>query len=423
MKKYILRNIDNPDSARLEEYERSGGYRALRKALEMGPEAIMNEVKEANLRGRGGAGFPTHIKWSFAIPVQNFPKYLVCNADEAEPGTFKDREIMERNPHLLIEGMIISSLVLDSDNGYVYLRGEYPDAHRILGRAIEEAYDKGYLGDDIMGSGNRFHLQIHKGAGAYICGESTAMLDSMEGKRGFPKVKPPFSVVSGYLQKPTVSNNVETFANIPIILELGSDEYKKIGIPESPGPKLFSVSGHVERPGVYELPMGISLRELIYEHCGGIKNGKRLKGVIPGGVSVPVIKPDKLDCPLDFVSPKKYGTLLGSGGVIVMDEDTCMVRTSLRITQFFEHESCGKCTPCREGCGWMRSVLHRIEHGKGEVDDIPLLLEIAGNIKGRAFCALGDAAATSMRSFIENFREEFDAHIEQKRCVVLEPAS
>jgi NADH-quinone oxidoreductase subunit F len=421
MQKYLLRNADNPNPSSIDEYEKTGGYSGLKKALTMGSKTIIDEIKEANLRGRGGAGFPTHMKWSFAVPVDNFPKYIVCNADEAEPGTFKDRDIMEKNPHLLIEGMIIASLAIASEHGFVYLRGEYPVARKTLQESIDQAYAKGYLGESVMGSGKRFDLQIHRGAGAYICGESTAMLDSMEGKRGFPRVKPPFSVVSGYLKKPTVTNNVETFANVPIILEIGAAEYKKIGIPESPGPKLFSVSGHVESPGVYELAMGITLKELIFDHCGGIKGGSRLKGIIPGGVSVPVIKPDKLDCPLDFVSPRKYGTMLGSGGVIVMDETTCMVRASLRITLFFEHESCGKCTPCREGCGWLRSILDRIEHGEGKREDLDLLVEIAGNMEGNCFCALGDSAAVSMKSFLDNYREEFEAHIEQQRCVVLPP--
>jgi NADH-quinone oxidoreductase subunit F len=421
MERYLLRNIDSPDSADIAEYERAGGYRSLRKALSMEPASIIDEVKKAGLRGRGGAGFPTGMKWTFASGDPKFPKYLVCNADEGEPGTFKDRPILERNPHLLIEGMAISSRALKAEYGYIYLRGEYPGAKKVLEEAIGQAYEKGYLGEDVMGSGRKFHLSVHRGAGAYICGEETALIESLEGKRGQPRIKPPFPVNVGAFSLPTIVNNVETLSNIPYILEIGSEAYSQIGSPDCPGPKLFSISGHVERPGVYELPMGTTLREIIFEHAGGVRGGRALKAVIPGGISTPVLPPDKIDCPMDFVSMPKHGSMLGSGAIIVFDETDCLVRVCWRAQKFFEHESCGKCTPCREGTGWMRSVLERIEEGEGREGDVDLLLDIAGNIAGKTFCPLGDGAAIVVMNFVKHFREEFEQHVRNKSCVLEEP--
>ncbi|MCC6346748.1 MAG: NADH-quinone oxidoreductase subunit NuoF [Nitrospirales bacterium] len=415
MEKYLLRNIDNPDSAHLVEYVKAGGYKALAKALEMKPADIIGEVKNSGLRGRGGAGFPTGMKWSFAAADPKRPKYLLCNADEGEPGTFKDRPLLEKNPHLLIEGMVISGYALGAEYGYIYLRGEYPAAKDILEGALRQAHEKGYLGDNVLGKGVAFHLSVHQGAGAYICGEETALIDSLEGKRGQPRIKPPFPVNEGYLSKPTVVNNVETFANIPYIIEIGADAYSKIGSAECPGPKLYSVSGHVKKPGVYELPMGVTLREIIYVHCGGIAGDRKLKAVIPGGISTPVLPADKIDCPMDFASMPKHGSMLGSGAVMVFDETVDLVKVCLRATKFFEHESCGKCTPCREGVGWMRSILERIVKGAGTGGDIELLLEVAKNIAGKTFCPLGDGAASVVQHFIKHFRNEFEEHIEKSK--------
>ncbi len=418
MERFLLKNIDNPESHRIETYRASGGYEQLKRALSMKPEEIIQQVKDSGLRGRGGAGFPTGMKWDFASRDPKFPKYLVCNADEGEPGTFKDRPILEKNPHLLIEGMVISAYALKAERGYIYLRGEYPHAKVVLEEAIKEAYEAGFLGEDILGSGFKFDLSVHQGAGAYICGEETALIDSLEGRRGQPRIKPPFPVNVGAWGMPTVVNNVETLSNLPLIIKIGAEEYKKIGNPECPGPKLYCVSGMVERPGVYELPMGTTLREIIYEHSGGIKGGGQLKAVIPGGISTPVLTPDKIDVQMDFVSLPKVGSMLGSGAVMVFDESVCLVRVCWRAIRFFEHESCGKCTPCREGVGWMRTVLERIEGGFGRKGDVELLQDVASNISGKTFCPLGDGAAGVVLNFIRNFPEEFDYHIQNKKCMV-----
>ncbi|TAN43744.1 MAG: NADH oxidoreductase (quinone) subunit F [Nitrospirae bacterium] len=407
----LLKHIEYPGSTELKGYCESGGYKALSKALDMKPADIVNEVRRSGLRGRGGAGFPTGMKWTIASMDPKKPKYIICNADEGEPGTFKDRPILEKNPHLLIEGMAVSAYAIQAEYGYIYLRGEYPQAKEIVEKAIKDAYSAGYLGDNILGKGFKFHLFVYFGAGAYICGEETAMIESLEGKRGQPRIKPPFPVNEGFLAKPTVINNVETFANIPHIVEIGADAYLKIGSPESPGPKLFSVSGSVNKPGVYELPMGTTLREIIYGHCGGIKNGKELKAVIPGGVSTPIMTADKIDCPMDFVSLPRYGSMLGSGGIIVFDETADLLKVCLRIMEFFDHESCGKCTPCREGVGWLVAVLRRMSTGSGNPGDIELLTEISKNILGKCFCALGDGAAMVVQGFLNNFRSEMEAGI------------
>ncbi len=417
MERFLLKNIDSPDSAGIGEYLRTGGYASLKKAFGMEPADIIAEVKAAGLRGRGGAGFPTGMKWDFASRDPKFPKYLICNADEGEPGTFKDRPILEKNPHLLIEGMVISAYALKSERGYIYLRGEYPHARAVLDKAIAEAYEAGFLGGDVAGSGFRFDLSVHQGAGAYICGEETALIDSIEGRRGQPRIKPPFPVNVGAWGKPTVVNNVETLANIPLIVSMGAGRYSEIGNPECPGPKLFSVSCCVERPGVYELPMGTPLREIIYEHAGGVRGGRELKAVIPGGISTPVLTPDVLDCPMDFVNLPKRGSMLGSGAVMVFDDTVCLVRVCWRAMRFFEHESCGKCTPCREGTGWMRNILERMEGGFGRDGDIELLQDIARSITGKTFCPLGDGAAGVVLGFLRNFSDEFMYHITNKKCL------
>jgi NADH-quinone oxidoreductase subunit F len=358
------------------------------------------------------------MKWNFAVADPKFPKYLICNADEGEPGTFKDRPILEKNPHLLIEGMVISGYALGAEYGYIYLRGEYPQAKEILERAIEEAGEKNYLGDNVLGRGVKFHLHVHTGAGAYICGEETALIESIEGKRGQPRSRPPFPVNNGAWQMPTIVNNVETLANLPYILEIGGEAYSKIGKSDCTGPKLFCLSGSVQKPGVYELPMGTSLRDIIYTHGGGIGHGKKLKAVIPGGISAPVLPADAIDCAMDFVALQKAGSMLGSGAVIVMDESVCMVKVTYRAMQFFEHESCGKCVPCREGTEWLRKILQRMEKGWGREGDIELLGNVAGVMDGRTFCPLGDGAAGVVTAMLKHFRNEFEDHIKNKKCVL-----
>ncbi len=416
MEKVLLKNIENPNSADIKEYVKIGGYKNLSKACGLQPKGIVEEVKKAGLRGRGGAGFPAAMKWSFAVADKKFPKYLICNADEGEPGTFKDRPILEKNPHLLIEGIVISGYGLGAEYGYIYLRGEYPHAKDVLNRAIAQAYKKNYLGDNILGKNIRFHLSVYQGAGAYICGEETALIESLEGKKGQPRTKPPFPVNVGAWGMPTVVNNVETLSNVPYIIDIGGDAYSRIGSEECPGPKLFSVSGCVEKPGVYELPMGTILRDIIYTYAGGIKNNKKLKAVIPGGISTPVLPADKIDCPMNFVSMPKFGSMLGSGAVIVMDESVCMVKVTLRALKFFEHESCGKCVPCREGTDWLRKILERIECGKGREEDIELLQDVAETISGRTFCPLGDGAAGVIMAMIKHFRAEFEEHVKNGQC-------
>jgi len=418
MEKVLLKNIENPESFDIKEYLKIGGYKNLSKAFELQPKDIIEEIKKSGLRGRGGAGFPTGMKWSFAAADPKFPKYLVCNADEGEPGTFKDRPILEKNPHLLIEGMVISGYALGAEYGYIYLRGEYPHAKDVLNNAITQAYEENYLGDSIQGKNVRFHLSVYQGAGAYICGEETALIESLEGKKGQPRSKPPFPVNVGAWNMPTIVNNVETLSNIPYIVDIGGEAYSKIGSKDCPGPKLYCVSGCVEKPGVYELPMGTSLKDIIYNHAGGVKNNKKLKAVIPGGISTPVLPADKIDCPMDFVSMPKAGSMLGSGAVIVMDESVCMVKVAHRALKFFEHESCGKCTPCREGTDWLRKILERIEYGKGREGDIELLSEVVEIMYGRTFCPLGDGAAGVVKGMIKHFRNEFEEHIKNKKCTL-----
>lgn len=419
MEKFLLRGIENPNSADVDFYLEQGGYKALQKAFDMAPAEVIDTVRKANLRGRGGVGFSAGMKWYFcSLNKDIFPKYLIANADEGEPGTFKDRAILEKRPHLLIEGMTIAAYAFGAEYGYIYLRGEYPKAKGILNKAIGEAYSRGYLGDNILGKGVKFHITVHQGAGAYICGEASTLLESLEGRRGHPRIPYHRLANVGLWEKPTIVNNVETLSNVPLIIEIGSEEYTKIGPANSPGPKLYSISGHVNKPGLYELPMGTPLRELIYTHAGGIRENKKLKAVIPGGISTPLLTPDKIDCAMDFESLKAVGSWLGSGAVIVMDETTCMVRVLWRELKFFEHESCGKCVPCREGSGWLRNIVERIEDGEGREDDIELITDIIDNIKDKTFCPLADGMVIAVESTMGSFENDFREHIKNKACSV-----
>ncbi|HHL40402.1 MAG TPA: NADH oxidoreductase (quinone) subunit F [Deltaproteobacteria bacterium] len=418
MEKVLLRNIDKPEAFKLENYRRGGGYEALRKALEIRPETIIQMVKDSGLRGRGGAGFSTGLKWSFIPKDPTIPKYLCCNADEGEPGTFKDRGIIDNDPHLLLEGMIISSYAIGASNAYIYIRGEFAFGARRLEEAIKEAYEAGFLGENILGSGFSLDMYVHRGFGAYICGEETALLESIEGLRGQPRIKPPFPALAGLYGKPTVINNVETLSCIPAIIDKGAQWFASIGPEKSPGPKIFCVSGHVRRPGLYELPMGTVLRDLIYNHCGGVPGDRKIKAVIPGGVSAPMLSSEELDTPLDFDSLAAKKSMLGSGAVVVMDETTCIPKVSYIINRFFSHESCGKCTPCREGTAWLTRILGRIEHGKGRPGDLDDLDAICDGIFGRTFCPLGDGAVMALRGALKHFRHEFEYHIEHKKCMV-----
>jgi NADH-quinone oxidoreductase subunit F len=418
---------------RLKDYEARGGYQALKKilgkdgagatgdpsgALGMTPEQVIAEVKASALRGRGGAGFPTGLKWSF-MPRQ-FPgqKYLVCNSDEGEPGTCKDRDILAYNPHIVIEGMIIAAYAMGISVGYNYIHGEIFEIYERFEEALDEARAAGYLGDRILGSGHSFQLHAFHGFGAYICGEETALLESLEGKKGQPRFKPPFPASYGLYGRPTTINNTETFAAVPWIIRNGADAYLAVGKPNNGGTKLFSMVGDVERPGNYEIPLGTPFSKLL-ELAGGVKGGRKLKAVIPGGSSAPVLPASiMMDCTMDYDSIAKAGSMLGSGAVIVMDDTRCMVKSLLRLSYFYQHESCGQCTPCREGTGWLWRMVDRIEHGKGRPEDIALLDNVSENIMGRTICALGDAAAMPVRAMIKHFRPEFEHHIEHKTCMV-----
>jgi NADH-quinone oxidoreductase subunit F len=381
----------------------------------MTPDAIINEMKASNLRGRGGAGFPTGMKWSFVPRNTEKPRYIICNSDESEPGTCKDRLLMENDPHQLLEGMMIAGWVVGSNKGYVFIRGEYRYLIEIVDRAIAEAYERGYLGKNILGSGWDFDIYTHTGAGAYECGEESALLGSLEGKRGIPRLKPPFPAVVGAWQSPTLLNNCETFATVPVILRMGGGAYGEIGTPKNGGTRLFCISGHVNKPGVYELPLGFNLLRMINEVCGGMRDGKKLKAVIPGGSSSPVLKAEECDTPMDFDSMAKLKTMAGSGGVMVLNEDTDIVRLALRTIKFYQHESCGWCIPCREGTTWLRKILTRFYDGGGREEDISLVGELAKGMLGRTFCALGDAAAMPTMAFIEKYRDEFEAYLHQTR--------
>jgi len=406
--------------ANLDNYVKAGGYQALRKVIgeKMSPEAIIAEVKTSNLRGRGGAGFPTGLKWSFMPKNYQGEKYLVCNSDEGEPGTCKDWDILRYNPHMLIEGMAIAAYALGVKDGYNYIHGEIFEAYECMEAACAEAERAGFLGKNILGADFEFHLHNHLGYGAYVCGEETALLESIEGKKGQPRFKPPFPASFGLYGKPTTTNNTETFASIPYIIRQGGQKFADIGVPNSGGIKLFSVSGHVNNPGNFEVPMGTPFRKLL-EMAGGVRSGHKLKAVIPGGSSMPVLPGEiMMDVNMDYDSLQKAGSYLGSGAVIVMDETTCMVRALERLSYFYYEESCGQCTPCREGTGWLYRIIHRIEHGEGRQEDLDLLLELCDNIAGRTICALGDAAAWPVQGMLKHYRKEFEYHIEHKRCLV-----
>jgi NADH-quinone oxidoreductase subunit F len=412
----LTKRWGKPDGAALASYRQDGGYRALDKALGMDPAAIVDEVKKSNLRGRGGAGFATGLKWTF-LPKDVRPRYLAVNADESEPGTFKDRYIIEHDPHLLVEGIALTCWALDIHRAYVYIRGEFAKQARILEKAVAEARAAGIIGQKLLGKKD-FDLDIvvHRGAGAYICGEESALLESLEGKKGYPRLKPPFPAIVGLWGKPTVINNVETIANIPWIVENGGEAFAALGTGKSGGTRLFCVSGHVNRPGVYEKPVHYNLKRLIMEDCGGIVGGRKVKAVIPGGSSAPVLAASEIDVSMEFDALKAAGTMAGSGGVIVFDDSTCMVRALARISKFYAEESCGQCTPCREGTPWMEGVVEKIEHGHATAADLAKLEQMANNVMGNTICALGDAAAMPVLSFVKKFRDEFVAHVEARRC-------
>jgi len=405
--------FDLPDSHTIEVYLRTGGYQALRKALaEMTPEEVIEEVKRSALRGRGGAGFSTGMKWSFVPRDSSKPKYVIANADESEPGTCKDRVLMEKDPHAVIEGILLAAYAVDAHLAFIYIRGEYWYLKERLERAIEEARAHGFVGANILGSGFSCDILVHPGAGAYICGEETALMESLEGKRGYPRIKPPFPAVVGLYGCPTVINNVETLASVPPIILNGGEWFRRLGTEKSGGTRLFAVSGHVVRPGVYELPMGYPMKRMIEEDCGGIRGGKRLKAVIPGGSSAPILTASEVEqCTLDFESLAALKSMLGSGAIIVMDEETDIAQVVYRITKFYEHESCGWCVPCREGTRWMRKLLERILRGEGRPKDIDLLYELARNIFGTTHCPLGDAAAWAVYPAIEKFRADFEKYV------------
>ena len=396
-----------------------GDYSALRKCLSSHkPDEVIDIVKKSGLRGRGGAGFPAGMKWSFVPKNINKPRYLCCNADESEPGTFKDRQIMERDPHLLIEGIAVASFAIGVNKAFIYVRGEYHFSIQSLNKAIEQAKAKGYLGNNIFGSGFDLDIVVHSGAGAYECGEESALLDSLEGKRGEPRLRPPFPAVKGLYGCPTIINNVETLSSVPAIINQGAEWYASMGTEKNTGTRIYNVSGHVVKPGPYELPMGISLRELIYDYCGGIRDGRKLKGVIPGGASTPILTPNEIDVQMDFDSLAKAGTMLGSAAVIVLDDRTCIVQAALRIMEFYRDESCGKCTPCREGTYWLSNILRRIEEGKGRMEDLDLILDISDNIAGKSFCPFGDAETGIPISTVKKFRDEYEYHIKHGKCMV-----
>lgn len=411
-----------PNLHRLDVYLQHEGYEAFRKALHMTPEEVIEEVKRSGLRGRGGACFPTGLKWSFMPRDNSKPKYLIVNADESEPGSFKDRQILEYNPHQLIEGILIASYAMGITKAFVYIRGEYHRWYRLLENALREAYDRGFVGERMrstFGTSYSVDIVLHKGAGAYICGEETALMESLEGKRGYPRFKPPFPAQRGLWGMPTTINNVETITAVPPIIRMGGAQYASIGAPGHPGTILYGLSGHINRPGVYELPTGTLLTELLFTIGGGIPGGKRVKAVIPGGSSMPPLRGDEIEgVHMDEESLKQLGTHIGTAGIIVMDEDTDIVRVTWRIARFYHHESCGQCTPCREGCGWIEKVLTRMLDGEATPEDLDLLVEVCNQMEGNTICALADAAAWAVRGFITKFREEFEARCKPSRDFV-----
>ncbi|HEY7792280.1 MAG TPA: NADH-quinone oxidoreductase subunit NuoF [Vicinamibacterales bacterium] len=422
MQPILTAHVREPNSFTLASYLRDqSGYEGLKKALAMAPDQIIELVKQSGLRGRGGAGFPTGLKWQFVDKKSEKPRYIACNADESEPGTFKDHVLMERNPHLLIEGCAIGCYAIGAKVAYIYIRGEFYHVQQVLERAIDEAYAAGWLGKNIQGSGFDCDVYVHRGAGAYEAGEETALLESLEGKRAQPRIKPPFPAVAGLYDCPTAVNNVETLCNVPLILLHGAEWFAGLGPEKNGGPKLYCISGHVVKPGVYETSMHTTLHELIYGDAGGIANGRQLKAVIPGGSSVPILLPDQLDIPASFDGVQKAGSLLGSAGAIVMDDTTCMVWLAENLLHFYQHESCGKCTPCREGTDWLLKILQRIERGEGELRDLDLLDSVANNIIGKTLCAFGDAAATPVLTTLTHFRHEFEAHVRDGCCTLPAP--
>jgi NADH-quinone oxidoreductase subunit F len=412
--KLLLNGIDEPGLNTLDVYERRGGYQSLRKALQMTPEEVLEQLKTSGLRGRGGAGFAMGTKVSF-LPKGSMEKYLVCNADESEPGTFKDRELMQKTPHSLIEGIAIASYAAGTARTYIYIRGEYVLQADILDEALREARGAGYIGENVLGSGHSVSLVVHRGAGAYICGEETGLLDSLEGKRGNPRLKPPFPAIQGLYQGPTLINNVETLATVPSIIALGGEEYAKLGVETSTGTKVVSVSGHVQRPGNYEVELGIPSRELIYGLAGGPPEGREVKCWFPGGSSSPVLKAEDLDVPYDFNSMAKAGSMLGSGAVIVVDDSTPILDVAMKVAKFYRHESCGKCTPCREGTNWTVKMLERIDAGEATPMDLDIMASVQEHIIGNCLCVLGDAMAMPIGSMIAKFKDEFEEHMERAR--------
>jgi NADH-quinone oxidoreductase subunit F len=417
--RFVTENFDVPDIDQIAVYQAHGGYEALKKALKtFQPDALVEEVKKSGLRGRGGAGFATGVKWGFLPKESPKPRYLCVNGDESEPGTFKDRMIMEVSPHLLVEGVIIASYATKVHHAFIYVRGELLKAGLQVERAVREAAEAGFVGKDILGSGFDLSITVHHGAGAYICGEESALLESLEGKRGYPRLKPPFPAVVGLYGGPTVINNVETIATLPAIARYGADIYAAYGTEKSKGTRIFCVSGHVNRPGNYEAPLGVPMRTLIEDYAGGVRDGREIKGIIPGGSSTPILGVDKLDIPMDYESVAAAGSMLGSGGVVVLDDQTCIVAATLRMSEFYRDESCGKCTPCREGTFWLVQLLERLEAGEGKESDIDLLLDICDNMFGKVFCPLGDAATMPIVSSIKLFRDEYIHHVREHACLV-----
>lgn len=409
-------------AAEIDTYLKLDGYKAVRTAIEQGSEWIINEMKASNLRGRGGAGFPTGLKWSFVPKQSAKPKYVIVNGDESEPGTCKDHLIFLHDPHTIIEGTIIAGLAIGAKMGFIYLRGEYRYLQIIMQKAVDDAYARGFLGKNFFGSGQDFEIVVQSGAGAYEVGEESALMESLEGKRGVPRIKPPFPAVVGLYGGPTVINNAETIATVPHVIAMGGAAFAAVGSERNGGTRLFGVSGHVERPGVYEMPMGYNLKKLIYEVAGGVRGGRALKAVVPGGSSTPVLLPEEIDIGLDFDQVGKAGSMMGSAGVVVLDETTCMVEFALRTIQFYQHESCGWCIPCREGTDWLKKSMTRFHAGYGEAKDIDNIRYLAENMLGRTFCPLGDAAAMPMISFIKKFRKEFEDHLNGRPCPFAQPA-
>ena len=422
----LLKHAHTDGAWKLDYFLAHGGYQAAKKALAMKPAEVIQMVKDSGLKGRGGAGFPTGLKWSFVPPVEKVPgpRYLAVNADESEPGTFKDRYLLEGDPHAMLEGIVIACWAIGANTAYIYVRGEFVLGGRRTEEAVAEAYRHGVFGNNCLGSGFKLDCTVHRGAGAYICGEETALLTSLEGNRGYPRIKPPFPAVVGLFGQPTIINNVETLANVPHILERGPAWFKAIGPPDDPGPKLYCISGHVKKPGHYEGPMGVTIRSLINDYAGGMLDDRPLKAIIPGGSSSPWIAPDKIDTPLGFESLKKVKSMFGSAGTIIMNDSVCVVDAMVNILRFYHHESCGRCTPCREGCGWLAKIFERIEHGGGRDEDIANLLDICDNMRGKTICVFADAAAWPVQSILDVknypdaavFRPEVEAHIREHKC-------